>query len=78
MSIFTHNNYENSKKNVKLCCDFHKCKRKLILTKCTCDYRFCVLHISPGFHNCPRIFEKKNEPINIPIAHGKFPKINPI
>ena len=65
------------------CCDFPKCKRKLLLCKCSCTHSYCVVHVSPGYHHCPNILRKdlsdlseNNKKIEKPIAHGKFSKID--
>ena len=70
-------NFDYTKKsNCKKC---FCCKKKLILSTCTCGKTFCLLHISPGSHNCARILVRPRDTNNIPpIATGAFSKIEKI
>jgi|TARA_B100001113_G_scaffold57327_1_gene43004 hypothetical protein len=71
------NNFICTKKsNSKRC---FCCKKKLILSTCTCGKTFCMMHISPGSHNCARILMRpKDTNVTIPIATGAFSKIDKI
>lgn len=71
------NNFNFTKKsNSKRC---FCCKKKLILSTCTCGKTFCMMHISPGSHNCARILMRpKDTNVIIPIATGAFSKIDKI
>lgn len=47
-------------KQVKNCCGFTSCKKKLSLTdmSCRCGQRFCVNHRLPETHCCTHDFKK--------------------
>lgn len=49
---------ENKKENKKPRCGC--CKKRLVLTECTCGVLFCPLHIAPGSHCCSRILKKND------------------
>jgi len=36
------------------------CKKRLVLTECTCGILFCPIHIAPGSHCCSRILKKND------------------
>tara|TARA_Y100000389_G_scaffold202804_1_gene249273 strand:+ start:219 stop:500 length:282 start_codon:yes stop_codon:yes gene_type:complete len=52
------NKKENKNKNKKSRCGC--CKKKLVLTECTCGVLFCPMHIAPGSHCCSRILKKND------------------
>tara|TARA_Y100000385_G_C12752233_1_gene491438 strand:- start:223 stop:417 length:195 start_codon:yes stop_codon:yes gene_type:complete len=56
------------------------CKKILSLMSCTCGKNFCIMHISPGCHSCPRILDKPVEKLKDTkiIATGAFSKIDKI
>lgn len=59
----------------------HKCKKKICLSECTCGQYFCISHLSPGCHNCPRIFHRPGDEIKKDMkieATGEFRKIEKI
>jgi hypothetical protein len=49
---------ENKKENKKSRCGC--CKKRLVLTECTCGVLFCPMHIAPGSHCCSRILKKND------------------
>lgn len=56
------------------------CKKRLVLTECTCGVLFCPTHIAPGSHCCSRILKRNESSLGeIPgfsiKATGAFPKI---
>lgn len=75
IDIETNSDYTKKSNRKKCFC----CKKKLILSTCTCGKTFCLMHISPGSHNCARILVRPKD-INLiaPIATGAFSKIEKI